>query len=176
MGRADWIRAGEQFLREAGPDAIRVDRLARQLGLTKGAFHHHFSGAGEYRQALLEHCVSANSAALAAVAEDLAGLQPRAAIAALTRAPGPDLALDRALRAWAVADTGARDAVDRMDADRLTLLEELWGRVVADPELARSAALIPHLVTIAASVSSLDEDDLKRVYALLARLAPSVPE
>jgi hypothetical protein len=36
-----------------GPSGLRIDRLCRRLGVSKGSFHHHFAGAGDFKQALL---------------------------------------------------------------------------------------------------------------------------
>jgi AcrR family transcriptional regulator len=47
--RSSWIDAGLRAL-AAGPDAVRIDPLARALGVTKGGFYWHFDD----RQALLE--------------------------------------------------------------------------------------------------------------------------
>jgi AcrR family transcriptional regulator len=48
--RADWIEEGLRALGDGGPDAVRVEPLAKTLGLTKGSFYWHFDD----RQALLE--------------------------------------------------------------------------------------------------------------------------
>ena len=48
--RSTWIDAGLQALAAGGPDAVRVDLLAKELGVTRGGFYHHFSS----RQALLD--------------------------------------------------------------------------------------------------------------------------
>jgi AcrR family transcriptional regulator len=48
--RGNWIEAGLRALGDGGPEAVRIEPLARSLGLTKGSFYWHF----EDRQALLE--------------------------------------------------------------------------------------------------------------------------
>jgi AcrR family transcriptional regulator len=48
--RSSWIEAGLRALGDGGPEAVRVEPLARSLGLTKGSFYWHF----EDRQALLD--------------------------------------------------------------------------------------------------------------------------
>jgi hypothetical protein len=49
---------------------------------------------------------------------------------------------------------------------------------VADPDRARAAALLPHLVVIGATVAypATTADDLAAVFRLLADLIPAVPE
>src|ERR1700749_130842 len=44
-----WVEAGLQALAEGGPNAVRVEALAKQLGVTKGGFYGFFAD----REALL---------------------------------------------------------------------------------------------------------------------------
>jgi len=48
--RSGWIDEGLRALAAGGPDAVRIEALARTLGVTKGGFYGHFS----HRKALLE--------------------------------------------------------------------------------------------------------------------------
>jgi AcrR family transcriptional regulator len=178
MGTRDrWLDEGIALLRAGGIGTVRTDRLATRLGLTKGSFHHHFAGMTDYRRALLRRCRERNSEAVESVRASGAGLEPSAAIAALPGLAGGmlDVPLDAALRGWAVEDAAAHATVQAIDAERLDLLTELWSRVLTDPAAARTAALVPHLIAVGASVSSdFSERDLQRVYELLAKLAPAV--
>ena len=77
------------------------------------------------------------------------------------------------MRGWAVEDVDARSAVAAIDGARLAFLEALWTDALGDPAAARVAALVPHLVTVGASVSpGVGDDELDGVFRLLARLAP----
>jgi AcrR family transcriptional regulator len=48
--RSSWIDAGLRALGAGGPDAVRIEPLARALGVTKGGFYWHFDD----RRALVE--------------------------------------------------------------------------------------------------------------------------
>lgn len=48
--RDDWVDAAWKLLGEAGVDGVRVEALARKLGVTKGSFYWHFKN----RQALID--------------------------------------------------------------------------------------------------------------------------
>src|SRR5229473_524512 len=50
LGREDWLRAARLALLHGGPESVQVERLARELKVTKGSFYWHFKN----RQALLE--------------------------------------------------------------------------------------------------------------------------
>jgi AcrR family transcriptional regulator len=173
--RERWLAEGVDALRAEGPTGLRIDRLARRLGLTKGSFHHHFAGAPDYRRALLAHCCARADSAIADARTRLASLPAPDLVATLPAlADGlHDRALDVALRGWAVEDAEASSAVAAIDGARLAFLEELWTEALGDPAAARVAALVPHLVTVGASVSpGVRDDELDGVFRLLARLTP----
>src|SRR6187551_2022206 len=48
--RSSWIEEGLRALAGGGPDAVRIELLARALGVTRGGFYWHFDD----RRALLE--------------------------------------------------------------------------------------------------------------------------
>src|SRR5689334_20080227 len=52
--RSTWIDAGLAALAAGGPDAVRVDLLAKSLAVTRGGFYHHFAGRQAFLDALLD--------------------------------------------------------------------------------------------------------------------------
>ena len=87
-----------------------------------------------------------------------------------------DLPLEAAVRAWAFHDPDAAATQERVDRARLVALESIWSRIVDDPARARTAALIPHLLLIGATVAlpRTSRQDLESVFGLLSDLIPSV--
>lgn len=130
LSRHDWVGAALDALVESGIEGVRIDRLCRALGVTKGSFYHHFDG----REDLLH-----------AVAGYWADTQPREAIAELTSREGDALAQlvaatrmvgdrdigrrDHAMRAWAAADERAARSVRQADEQILALLEGVLDRM-----------------------------------------------
>lgn len=53
QSREDWVDAAWQTLGEAGMDGVRVESLARKLGVTKGSFYWHFKNRQDLIDALL---------------------------------------------------------------------------------------------------------------------------
>ena len=49
-----WIEAGFQMLSEGGIDSVRVDRISKKIGLTRGSFYWHFKNRAELLGAMLE--------------------------------------------------------------------------------------------------------------------------
>jgi AcrR family transcriptional regulator len=54
LGRQEWINAGLKALAEHGAEAVRIERLADTLRVTKGSFYWHFKDRGALLEALLE--------------------------------------------------------------------------------------------------------------------------
>jgi AcrR family transcriptional regulator len=50
----DWIQAGYAILAEEGIKALKIDRLCKRLGVTKGSFYWHFTDMAGYRAALVD--------------------------------------------------------------------------------------------------------------------------
>jgi AcrR family transcriptional regulator len=177
--RSDWIQAGLVAVADNGPDGLRIDRLCRHLGVSKGSFHHHFAGVGDFKQALLAAYEAVVVDALNQAIEQTAADNPKAALAGLTAAITsrgsfyrPDLEV--AMRAWAFSDPDARAVQERVDARRLESLQGIWSRILDDPAAVHTAALLPYLVGIGASLVQppTPPGQLQRVYELLLRLVP----
>ncbi|MFD7310417.1 TetR/AcrR family transcriptional regulator [Promicromonospora sp. NPDC059942] len=176
ISREQWIDEGLVVLSEQGTTGLRIDRIAGRLRLTKGSFHHHFGGIEDYRQAILDRyeqdSLDAVGRALAAVAD----LPPRDALTRLPDHFSFDPRLEAAVRGWAFADPAARTAQERVDTARLESLTSLWRDVLPDPDQARVAALVPHLLMIGGSTAlpTPSQADMRAAFALLATLVPAV--
>ena len=58
LSRDDWISGAWDMLGEAGLDGVRVEPLAKRLGVTKGSFYWHFRDRQELLDALLDRWFS----------------------------------------------------------------------------------------------------------------------
>lgn len=176
--RERWLAAGLDALAADGASGVRADRIAARLKLTKGSFHHHFAGVEDYRRALLERHEQDQLALLDRLAAELEQVPADAALGVLTdRLTGLfDADLERAVRSWAVTDPAARAVQERLDGARLEFLSRTWARILGDERRVHIAALVPHLITIGASMAQprLPAEDLRAVFDLLAELAPGV--
>ena len=54
LPREDWITGAWEMLGDAGLDGVRVEPLARRLGVTKGSFYWHFRDRQELLDVLLD--------------------------------------------------------------------------------------------------------------------------
>jgi AcrR family transcriptional regulator len=177
--RTDWIQAGLAAVADDGPNGLRIDALCRRLGVSKGSFHHHFAGSGDFKKTVLAAYETLVVEALDQAIDHTAADSPKAALAGLTAAITstesfyrPDLEV--AMRAWAVSDPEVREIQKRVDTRRLESLRRIWFKVLDDPAEVHTAALLPYLVGIGASLVQppTPPDQLRSVYELLLELVP----
>ena len=62
--RGDWIDVAQDSLVEEGIDAVRITRLAEDLGVTRGSFYWHFKDRDELLTCLIERWERKNTAAV----------------------------------------------------------------------------------------------------------------
>ena len=112
----DWIKAAFRALTAGGPQAVRVEKLARDLGVTKGSFYWHFDDLSALQSAMLAHWQSVSTDDVIGMAEeaetDLAVLLEGLLIEAVSGAAadyGGPLA-EMAIREWARSHAGAAHA------------------------------------------------------------------
>ncbi len=70
-----WIEAGYEVFALQGPEALKVEQLARHVGISKSSFYHHFADVPVFIERLLEHHVL-RADALAAKASVCATFDP----------------------------------------------------------------------------------------------------
>jgi len=58
LTREDWVEKGLEFVQQVGHSRLCIDKIAKWLGVTKGAFYYHFSDKAEYERALLDHYIA----------------------------------------------------------------------------------------------------------------------
>ena len=129
LDAAAWIAAAFDALADGGIDAVRVEPLAKALGITKGSFYWHFADRRALLDAMLEAWMQGRIAAIrqqaplrgapAAVLRQVADLYTR-------NANARGLAIELAIRALARTDDGAAKAVRGVDRERLQQVGDLF--------------------------------------------------
>ena len=125
--KSQWTQAALEALRKGGVAGVRVERLAADLGITKGSFYWHFRGRGELLEALLEFWASEMTEAeferVQAVRGGLAARLRTLADDVLEKGMGR---YDPAVRAWARSDRKVAAAVAQVDRRRVRALTGLF--------------------------------------------------
>lgn len=142
----DWIKNGMKILGSEGEAAITIERMSKELGVTKGSFYHHFKNIRDYKQQLLaawqadtENIISTMRGhpdlpgRLYAFLEQIAKRNPR---------------IETSVRAWGVAEHWVGAYVARVDRARYEVLQEVISRYVPNPQRADAAVYLIYATTL----------------------------
>jgi AcrR family transcriptional regulator len=170
--KPQWLRAGLEALRKGGVAAVRVERLAADVGVTKGSFYWHFRDRAALLEALLEFWSSEMTDAEFARVRSLGGgLVPRLlalAKAVLERGMGR---YDPAIRAWARSDRRVAAAVAQVDRRRVRVLTQFFEEGGFDTVEAKLRARLFYTFLLGepqVRAPARDADELARMVTILA--------
>ena len=139
--KTQWLVAGLESLRKGGVGEVRVERLAADLGITKGSFYWHFKSRGELLEALLEHwsreMTDAEFERIQGLPAGLAGRLLALAEDVLEKGMGR---YDPAIRAWARTDRKVAAVVGQVDRRRVRALSGFFEEGGYSPAEARTRA------------------------------------
>lgn len=127
ISRADWIAAALKVLAAEGIEWVRVEPMAKRLGVTKGSFYWHFTDRAALYDAMLDKWREIATRAIIARVEQTAAT-PREKIRQLiklTTTSSEGARLDIAVRSWANHDDRAANAVAEIDRERLDYVVDL---------------------------------------------------
>jgi AcrR family transcriptional regulator len=173
--RTAWIDAGLRALSAGGPDAVRVEPLARELGVTKGSFYWHFGDRDGLLDAMLdtwEHVVIDD------VIErvDAGGGDARARLRRLFAVAGRRRDLfdvELAVRDWARRDRSAARRLRRVDNRRMAYLRSRFREICDDADEVEVRCMLVMSLFVATDFIAADHDGRRRadvVRLALARL------
>lgn len=132
--RSSWVEEGLRALGVGGPDAVRIEKLAQTLGVTKGGFYWHFDG----RRALLEEMLDAwERLVIDEVIErvEAGGGDARAKLGRLSALAGSSrdfMKVELAIRDWARRDKTVAERLRRIDNRRMEYMRSLFGAFCPD--------------------------------------------
>jgi AcrR family transcriptional regulator len=173
--RDRWIEEGLAVLATGGPDAVRVEVLAKRLGVTKGGFYGSFADRDALLVAMLDTWERESTDEVLARVEREGG-DPRTRIrraGVLTFSSGRLLPIDLAVRDWARRDEAVAARLRRVDNRRMALLREMIGTFCTDPEEVEARSLLAFCVAIGEHFLAADHGDRTRAQ-VLARAADLV--
>ena len=160
----DWIRAALARLSEAGVDAVRVELLARDLGVSKGSFYWHFRD----RQDLLEKTLTqweGRELDLLDLDENATNAATRwARIVQATADPGR-IQLGASVRSWARRDERVAQRVAAMERKKAAVI----ANVLQDVGFTRAAAEAWSEVALLLCLGWLDRATRDRQFQLAGR-------
>lgn len=168
--KADWLDEALRVVASQGAPALTLDRICERMGLSKGAFYHHFGSMQKFRASVLDRFEERHTTAVIAVVEESAGgVSARDRVRHLLDEALKDKGdggaeLEAAVRAWAKQDSEAAIVQARVDARRISYLRRLCEEAgQADPE--RMATMIYVTMIGAAHLTPpLTKSELRGLY------------
>ncbi|MEA3538436.1 MAG: TetR/AcrR family transcriptional regulator [Pseudomonadota bacterium] len=146
LTREDWIASARKTLVGRGVDDVKVDRLAKQMRVTRGSFYWHFQHRKDLLDALLTDWEARNYFEIAQIRARWAKTAPdlTEVVASWLEADPAFPSFDVAVRAWARKSNDVAEAVERADAAWIALLQELFEKSGYDSDESLVRARITH--------------------------------
>jgi len=172
-----WIEAGFAELARSGVEGVRVEVLAKNLGVTKGGFYRRFRDRAALLDAMLREWREGRIAAIEKQTS-LDGITARERLKALIRLYSERMnteamATELAIRQWARADDNAAAAVASVDAARLKNVAQLYRASGLAPDDADAQAFLFYSFIFGQSLLFLERGARKRAQ-LIAKSAATL--
>lgn len=167
--RDRWVEEGLRALAAGGPDAVRVEGLAKKLGVTKGGFYGYFADRDALLEAMLDAWERESTDEVIDRVEREGG-DPRTKIqraGVLTFSSDRLLPIDLAIRDWARRDEAVAERLRRVDNRRMALLREMIGTFCSDADEVEARSLLAFCVAIGEHFLAADHGDLSRAQVLV---------
>jgi AcrR family transcriptional regulator len=166
--RTSWIQEGLRALGVGGPDAVRIEKLAQALGVTKGGFYWHF----EDRPALLDEMLEAWERLVVdevIVRVESEGGDARAKLRRLSALAGssPDLMkIELAVRDWARRDPAVAKRLKHVDNRRMDYMRSLFGEFCPDEGDVEARCMVFYSLWIGSHFIAADHGERSRADVL----------
>ena len=165
--QSTWIDAGLQALAAGGPDAVRVDLLAKALGVTRGGFYWHFASRQVFLDALLDAWEQRSTFdVLQRVEEEGGDARAKVRRAGMLTFSNELLPIDLAVRDWARRDKSVARRLRRVDNRRMDYLRALIGTFSDDPDEVEAQGMLAFSLAIGSHFIAADHDGRSRQQVL----------
>jgi AcrR family transcriptional regulator len=171
--RSRWIEEGLRALADGGPDAVRIEPLARRIGVSKGGFYWHFDDRGALLGEMLETWERTGVEDVIEAVEGGGGdaKERLGRLFAMASASGGDLLrLELAIRDWARRDEAVATRLRRVDDRRIDYMRSLFGAFCEDEEEVEARCLLAFSLFIGAPLVRAGHMGRDRAEVLAAAL------
>lgn len=130
FAREDWIAGATELLAEKGPEGLRVEVLAKQLGVTKGSFYWHFKDRRDLMLGVLEtwragRLRDIEKQTRAKPGQEVAQLAHLIEVYSAAR-NRKGMLIELAIRDWARRDADVANVVEEVEAYRIECTRQLF--------------------------------------------------
>jgi len=170
LGREDWLKAALSVLAEGGVEQVRVEPLARRIGVTKGSFYWHFKDRPDLLAALLGWWEGVAGGDLINRVEAEGGPPAERLWRLIEMLSLKQVDVhDAAMRAWARQDKAAAETLARVDTLRLDYLETLFRDMGFDRDQSMARARLVHFYQVGDETVGLKDSFGTRLGMAMAR-------
>lgn len=148
-GRVDWIVAGALQLGKGGVESVRVEPIAKALGVTKGSFYWHFDKRRTWIDAIMAAWEERSTLAVIRHVDE-AALDARERLLVLwsLNDDPEDVRFELGVRDFATRDPDAATIVERVDSERLKYLRRNFRALGLSPSDAEARCLLYYSLLI----------------------------
>lgn len=169
--RGSWIAAAFDTLVKEGIEQVRVERIAKDLGITKGSFYYHFKDRTELLDGVLDYWANEMTQTVLVHAQMFTGDPIERIYATAEEIIGEEKAgFDPPVRAWAHNDPRAQRAVDLIDNIRLNFLIGLFSDAGFDADEAEIRARLMYYYILGEHFISRKEPKARRLKKLQSKI------
>ncbi len=168
--RDRWIEEGLRALGEGGPGAVRIEPVARALGVSKGGFYWHFDDRPALLQEMLDTWEREGVDEVIERVESEAGdarakLRRLFAIASSGESRGV-LRIDLAVRDWARHEETVAERLRRVDNRRMDYMRSLFGGFCPDADDVEARCVLAFSLFIGSHFVAADHGGRSRAEVL----------
>ncbi|MCF6322141.1 MAG: TetR/AcrR family transcriptional regulator [Rhizobiaceae bacterium] len=179
MSKQDWLLLGLDVLECQGLGGLRVERLCKSAGKTRGSFYHHFVDHNAFIISLLEHWQKNSTDRIIELAGKFS--DPREQRKALVQQV-VELSpiLETSIRGWSESDQRARAVLRKVDDARLKFLRKGIGALAREAGVELSNSEVSELAILNyglfIGVHALKPDTSRNYYLKISELSEAMLE
>ncbi|MGH3722982.1 MAG: TetR/AcrR family transcriptional regulator [Mycobacterium sp.] len=149
VSRDDYFKAAFELLATGGKPALTTTAVCRRIGVTTGSLYHHFGSGADFYNAVIDYWE--NDVTASQMQRANAVTDPRERLAVLEQAARDvDHEVEKAIRAWSLADRYVAAAKHRVDQVRHKHLTRHYIEAGFDPTRADTLARIGFSILVGA--------------------------
>jgi AcrR family transcriptional regulator len=166
--RTAWIDEALRALAAGGPEAVRIEALARELGVTKGGFYWHFDDRRTLLEEMLDTWERAGVDEVIQHVESTGG-DARARLRQLFSLASSSeelLKIDLAVRDWARRERTVAERLRRVDNRRMEYMRSLFRAFCPDEDDVEARCMLAFSLWIGNHFMAADHGTRSRADAL----------
>jgi AcrR family transcriptional regulator len=163
LTRQDWINRGLEVLAQSGVEAVRVEPLAKLMGVTKGSFYWHFKNREDLLEAIVQDWIASQTNSIIDSIDNTVGDATTKLRYLFELAIQDDGRVENAIRAWATNDAKIANVLAQVDRHRLDYTRDLFLAVGFEPLEAMVRARMIYYSLVGESTLGINRDRSERL-------------